>query len=160
MVIRRQLRSLWTNSNRIIAVVAKVEVEAEAKAEVRPEEEAKARAKAKAEAEARAKAKAEVEAEVEPKADFRLILNHLAEKIVRKKVSASLRSGSASMNARRQWWVFNAEDANVHEVILADLNRVLAWTGMLASRVDSQDVEEEAHRTFDFDTVMLLAINK
>jgi hypothetical protein len=120
----------------------------QAKVEVRPEDKVKARAKAEAEA------KANVEAE----ADFRLILNHLAEKIVRKKVSASLPSGYASMNAGREFWLANEEDFNVHKVILADLGRALAWTRMLASRIgNSPEHDEKPHRTFDFDAENLLS---
>jgi hypothetical protein len=88
------------------------------------------------------------------KADFRLILNHLAEQIVTKKVSTSLRSGYVGTNQR--WGLANPEDENVREVILSDLTRALAWTGMLASEArKNPDVNEEPDRTFDFDTAEL-----
>ena len=51
----------------------------------------------------------------------------------------------------------NFKKGNVRKVILDDFSRTLAWTGMLATRVeDSLDDEEEPHRTFDFHTDDLL----
>jgi len=87
--------------------------------------------------------------------DFRLILNHECERIVRNKVSALLAGGYERKN--EAVGLVNFKKENVRKVILYDFSRTLAWTGMLASRVeDSLDDEEEPHRTFDFHTDDLL----
>jgi hypothetical protein len=87
--------------------------------------------------------------------DFRLILNHHVERIVRNKVSAFLAGGYKKQNGRFILVDFKME--NVRKVILHDFSRALAWTGMLASSVDNTpDDEEEPHRTFDFRTDELL----
>ena len=55
----------------------------------------------------------------------------------------------------------NFAEANVHGIIVGDLDRALSWTGMLASSVDnSTDDEEEPSRTFDFNTEESLGIKK
>jgi hypothetical protein len=81
--------------------------------------------------------------------DFRLILNHECERIVRNKVSALLAGGYERKKGAVGLVDYKTE--NVRKLILDDFNRTLAWTGMLASRVEnSLDDEEEPHRTFDF----------
>jgi hypothetical protein len=106
--------------------------------------------------------------------DFRLILNHRAEEIVKMKVRRSLRSGQYRKDASDKYVEGKSKggiletiskEANVHGVILDDFDRALAWTEMLASRVDNStdydtDYEEEPRRTFDFDTEDLLGIKK
>ena len=87
--------------------------------------------------------------------DFRLILNHECERIVRNKVSALLAGGYERKNGAVGLVDYKTE--NVRKVILDDFSRTLAWTGMLASRVeDKPGDEEEPHRTFDFHTDDLL----
>jgi hypothetical protein len=90
--------------------------------------------------------------------DLRLILNHRAEEIVRKKVARSLPSGQYSKDRMLE---VVSNEANVYGLILGDFDRALCWTGMLASNLDkSQDVEEKPRRTFDFDTDKLLGVEK
>ena len=87
--------------------------------------------------------------------DFRLILNHNVARIVRNKVSAFLAGGYKKQNGKVMLVDFKTE--NVRKVILDDFSRTLAWTGMLASGVDSSlDDEEEPNRTFDFHTDELI----
>jgi hypothetical protein len=93
--------------------------------------------------------------------DFRLILNDCAGKIVKKKVSASLQSGYDSDSEGRIIKLVDTTDDRVRGNILGDFDRALTWTGMLAHDVyKSQDVKEEPHRTFDFDTEELLGIKE
>jgi hypothetical protein len=87
--------------------------------------------------------------------DFRLILNHHAVRIVRNKVSAFLAGGYEKKDGQVMLVDFKKE--NVRKVILDDFTRALAWTGALATGVDSNlDDEEEPHRTFDFHSDELL----
>jgi hypothetical protein len=93
--------------------------------------------------------------------DFRLILNHRAEEIVRKKVSASIPSGYDSKKGGKIIQLVDDEENRVYNNILGDFDRVLGWTAMLKSDIDkSQDVEEKPHRTFNFNTEELLGIKK
>jgi hypothetical protein len=90
--------------------------------------------------------------------DYSLILNHRAEEIVRMKVARSLSSGQYSKGGIME---IIPNEANVHGRILGDFDGALAWTGMLASRVENRpEDEEEPHRTFDFDTDNLLGVKK
>ncbi len=90
--------------------------------------------------------------------DFRLILTHCAEEIVMMKVRRSLPSGQYSRGGMLE---VNSNEANLHGLILDNFARALTYTWMLASDVyKSQDVEDEPHRTFDFDTEKLLGIKK
>jgi hypothetical protein len=100
--------------------------------------------------------------------DYSLILNHRAEEIVRMKVRRSLPSGQYSKGGilaggqySKSAMMKTTDEANVHGVILSDFDRALAWTGMLASRVDNSiDDDEEPGRTFDFDTDELLRVKQ
>ena len=63
--------------------------------------------------------------------DFRLILNHRSEEIVRMKWRRSLPIGYDSNGEITR--VVNSNEANVHGLILGDFDRALSWPGMLAS---------------------------
>ncbi|MGC2668611.1 MAG: hypothetical protein WA220_05450 [Candidatus Nitrosopolaris sp.] len=96
----------------------------------------------------------DIQSEEEIERDFRRILIHDAMRIVRNKVSSLLAGGYKKENGKVMLVDFRKE--NIRNVILDDFKRALAWTGALASNLDPGSVDDEPHRTFDFDSDKLL----
>lgn len=74
--------------------------------------------------------------------DFTLRLTHILQEIILQKISLTPK--------------FKIKKASMR--ILEDISRGLAWTELLASRVNDPREFKEPNRTFDFDTVKILGL--